>query len=101
MSEEPNVGIRFDKDKPRYELVPTDSLEELVKVYTKDAEHNWEKEMDWSHIFSNLLHHAWKFWKGEDYDEETGCHHMAMVAWNAMALCSYSLRKIGKDNRPL
>ena len=67
----------------------------------KYPERNWEKGMDWSRVFGSLLRHAWKFWKEEDYDEETGCHHMAMVAWNAMALCSYSLRKIGKDNRPL
>lgn len=98
------VGVRFDKGKLRYDLLAPDSLEELVKVYTKGAEkyadRNWEKGMDWHRVFGSLMRHAWKFWRGEDYDEETGCHHMAMVAWNALALCSYSLRKVGLDDRP-
>lgn len=100
MSEE---GLRFNAGKPRYDLLPADGLAALVDVYTKGAEkyadRNWEKGMAWSKCFASLMRHCWKFWRGEDYDEETGCHHMAMAAWNATALCVYSLRRIGDDDR--
>ncbi len=98
-------GVRFDTGKIRYDLLPADSIEELAKVYTKGAakyaDRNWEKGMAWHRVFASLMRHAWKFWRGEAIDEETGCHHMAMVAWNALALCSYDLRKVGTDDRPL
>lgn len=96
-------GLRYDGGKLRYDLLPPDALEELVKVYTqgakKYAENNWLKGMSWSRVFGSLLRHAWAFWRGEILDPETGCHHMAHVAWNAFALCTYALRKIGTDDR--
>jgi hypothetical protein len=97
-------GLRYDLGKARYDLVPADALHELVMVYTagagKYADRNWELGMNWSRCFASLLRHAWAFWRGEDYDPELNRHHMAMVAWNAMALLAYSLRKAGNDNRP-
>lgn len=98
-------GKRYDLGKPRYDLIPADALEELAKVYTrgaaKYADRNWEKGMSWSRCFGPLVRHTWAYWRGEDLDPETGCHHMAHVAWNAMALVSYALRKIGNDDRPV
>jgi hypothetical protein len=97
-------ALRYDAGKPRYELIPADALEELAKVYTagaaKYADRNWEKGMSWSRCFGSLMRHAWKFWRGQTRDEETGCHHMAMAAWNCLALCAYHLRKVGTDDRP-
>jgi hypothetical protein len=46
------------------------------------------------------MRHAWAFWRGETLDRETGCHHMAMAAWNCLALVSYSIRDVGTDDRP-
>ena len=97
-------GLRFDAGKLRYDLVPADAFAELVKVYTigaqKYADRNWEKGMSWSRCFGSLCRHTWAFWRGQDYDDETGCHHMAHAAWNAMALVSYTFRKVGTDDRP-
>jgi hypothetical protein len=97
-------ALRYDADKPRYDLLPADALEELVNVFTvgakKYADRNWEKGMSWSRCFGSLMRHSWKWWRGEEIDAETGCHHMAMAAWNAMVLCAYSLRKVGTDDRP-
>ncbi len=98
------TALRYDAGKLRYDLIPADSLEQLAKVYTagaaKYAERNWEKGMSWSRCFGSLMRHAWAFWRGEAIDVETGCHHMAMAAWNCLALCSYHLRKAGTDDRP-
>jgi hypothetical protein len=98
-------ALRFDAGKARYELIPADALEALAKVYTvgaqKYADRNWEKGMSWGRCFGSLMRHSWAFWRGETIDPETGCHHMAMAAWNCFALCSYSLRKAGTDDRPI
>lgn len=101
--EEP--ALRYDAGKPRFELIPEDALTALAWVYTKGAkkyaDRNWEKGMSWSRCFGSLMRHAWAFWRGEELDPETGCHHMAMAAWNCFALVSYSFRKVGDDNRPI
>jgi len=96
-------ALRYDAGKHRYDLIPHDALEELARVYTvgaaKYAERNWEKGMSWSRCFGSLMRHSWAFWRGETHDPETGCHHMAMAAWNCFALVSYDLRSAGKDDR--
>lgn len=98
-------ALRYDTGKLRYDLVPGDSYAALVEVYTigaaKYADRNWEKGMSWSRCFGSLMRHAWKWWMGETYDKETGCHHMAMAAWNCLALCTYEMRKVGTDDRPI
>lgn len=104
VQERQNDALRYDEGKIRYDLLPADSIQELARVYTKGAakyaERNWEKGMSWSRCFGSLMRHAWAFWRGETHDQETGCHHMAMAAWNCLALCSYDMRQIGEDNRP-
>jgi hypothetical protein len=53
----------YDAGKLRYDLLPPDALEELVRVYTvgaeKYAERNWEKGMAWCRAFGSLMRHAW------------------------------------------
>lgn len=103
-AEKATEGLRYDEGKLRFDLLPPDALEELVKVYTRGAQkyapRNWEKGMAWGRCFGSLMRHAWSWWRGEEIDPETGCHHMAHVAWNAMTLVSYSIRSKGTDDRP-
>lgn len=105
VSQKNEPALRYDAGKLRYDLLPHDGLEELVRVYTvgaaKYADRNWEKGMSWSRCLGSLMRHTWKFWSGETHDPETGCHHMAMAAWNAIALCVYDKRKVGTDDRPV
>lgn len=100
--EKSTVGVRFDSGKLRYDLLPPDGMDALVDVYTqgakKYADRNWEKGMNWSRIIGSLLRHTFKFMSGETHDKETGCHHMAMAAWNALALCVYDTRKVGTND---
>lgn len=46
-----------------------------------------------------MQRHALAWAKGEDFDEETGTHHMVSAAWNALALYSYYVRNLGADDR--
>lgn len=96
-------GLRYDTGKPRMDLIPPEAVFALADALRvgaeKYAERNWELGMDWSRVFGSLMRHAWKFWRGEDIDEETGVPHVDLIMINAVFLCTYYRRKIGKDDR--
>lgn len=94
-------GKRNNEGKLRYDLVEPYAMRELVKVFTGGAkkydDHNWlNGGMDYSKMLASLKRHIAAFEMGEDYDPEMSelvgepVHHMAMAAWNALGLVSYS-----------
>jgi len=98
-------GLRYDQGKLRWDLLPPDAIEELVRVYTEGAkkyeDRNWEKGMRYGTCVRALKSHLNKWEKGAEFDEElTECRHLAMVAWNALAILTYQLRGVGTDDRP-
>lgn len=105
-------GKRYNKGKNLMELTPPEWESALGDVSTKGSykydQRNWEKGMKWSTMIGCMKRHINKFLAGERYDGDgfdiekgtTGCHHLAMVAWNALALMSYDLREIGEDDLP-
>lgn len=74
-------GIKHDQGKPRLELLPSDSLEEIAKVLTfgakKYSAENWRKGINYSRLMGAAMRHllAWK--DGEDKDPESGLTHLA------------------------
>lgn len=96
-------GQKFDHGKPRYDLIPGDSLEQIAIVYTygatKYADNNWRQGMSWSRMFGAMMRHAWAFWRGESIDEESGCQHLAMVAFYCLGLMSYEKTRPEFDDR--
>lgn len=106
-------GKRLNSGKNRMELVPPEWDVALGDVSTQGSKkydaRNWEKGMEWSVMVGCMKRHLAKFEAGERYDGPefnieagtTGCHHLAMVAWNALALMTYDLREIGKNDLPL
>jgi hypothetical protein len=97
-------GLRYDDGKIRYDLIPPEWEHALAEVMTagakKYAARNWERGMAWSKCVGCARRHLWKWLRGESYDPETGCHHLAHVAWNVLALMSYQLRTIGENDLP-
>lgn len=97
-------GLRYNQNKLRYDLFEPHAMKELAKVFTIGANkyepRNWEKGMSWQSVLASLERHKEAFKKGEDYDQETGCLHMAHVAWNALALVSYYSIYPQGDDRP-
>lgn len=105
-------GKRMNAGKLRVELVPPEWLIALADVMTQGSKkydaRNWEKGMKWSTMIGSMKRHIAKFEAGERYDGEgfnlekgtTGCHHLAMIAWNALGLMSYDLRGIGTNDIP-
>lgn len=97
-----NEGRKNDIGKVRYDLFPP-SLAEVAKVYTlgakKYGDRNWEQGLPWGRVFAAMLRHAWAWWWGEKFDPEDGQHHLASVAWAALALMQYEATGNGVDNR--
>lgn len=97
-------GLRHDQGKLRLDLIPAEWELELGNVTTKGslkyAPRNWERGMAWMKMIGCAKRHILKFLLGEHYDPETGCHHLALAAWNLLALMSYDMRRLGTDDRP-
>ena len=91
-------GKKFDAGKLRFDLLPPDSLKEIVKVFTSGAEkygeHNWSNGMSWSRVFGAAQRHQWAFWGGEDFDSETTHNHIAHAIVNLMFLLAYYERRL-------
>jgi len=74
-------GTKFDQNKPRLELLPSDALIEIAKVLTfgakKYSSENWRKGINYSRLMGAAMRHllAWK--DGEDKDPESGLTHLA------------------------
>lgn len=97
-------GNKFDGEKVRLHLLPTEAIEEVGKVLTfgamKYGERNWEKGLAWSRCFGAALRHLFAWWRGESLDPETGLSHMAHAACCVLFLLSYEMRSTGTDDRP-
>jgi len=88
-------------DKTRWELMPLDCLEDIARVYTEGAkkygENKWQNlDNGYERYKGALLRHLYAA-EHDDFDEETGCRHLAQVAWNAIALLWISKNK-NKDS---
>jgi len=66
----------------------------------KYAKYNFLKGASASESTSSLLRHLVAWWEGEDLDPESGLHHLAHMAWNALRLCDETLSGVSVDDRP-
>jgi hypothetical protein len=100
----PTTGGAKGTKPARYDLIPTDSLDYLARMYgagaAKYEDRNWEKGYNWSLSYAALMRHAVAFWDGEDDDAETKLPHMASVAFHAFALMHYATSHPELDDRP-
>lgn len=103
-TEAPTDGRKNDAGKLRFDLIPPGPLFELARVYTigaaKYSPRGWEDGMEWGRLFAALQRHAWKWWNGEQHDPVDGQHHLASVAWCALALMEYEKQYPELDDRP-
>lgn len=96
---------RYNKGKLRYELLPSNALQDIVEVYTKGAEkytirnensniiddgaNNWRKGLSWTDMLGSIQRHLESFKSGEDIDLELGTKHLANAAWGIMGLLEF------------
>jgi hypothetical protein len=76
------IGRKFDNDKLQYGLLPPLALKATVDVLTFGAQ-KYEPN-NWIHVpeskrryFDALQRHVWAWKEGEQYDPESGKHHLA------------------------
>jgi hypothetical protein len=99
-------GVKNDTGKLRYDLIPPEGLDALAEVYTigarKYADRNWEIGLSWGRVYGAMLRHAIRWLAGESYDPVDGQHHLASVAWCALALITYESRGMSQfdDRKP-
>lgn len=75
-------GVKFDKDKPKWSLLPFKALAEVVDVLTygarKYAPDNWKKVPDArTRYVDATFRHFTAYINGEKNDSETGKSHLA------------------------
>jgi hypothetical protein len=92
-----------DTGKLRFDLIPIGPLRKLAEVYTigakKYSDRNWEKGLSWGRIYAALQRHSTAWWAGEIHDPIDGQHHLASVAWCALALIEYEQTHPELDDR--
>tara|TARA_R110000851_G_C12919746_1_gene550164 strand:- start:305 stop:613 length:309 start_codon:yes stop_codon:yes gene_type:complete len=75
-------GMKYDGDKPRYDLEQVRATEEVIKVLTfganKYADDNWRLvENAKKRYLSASRRHLASFSLDETHDKESGLHHLA------------------------
>lgn len=85
------LGVKFDEDKPKFSLMKTDALLEMVAVLTYGAK-KYSPD-NWKHLpnakqryFDAANRHMWQWFGGEERDQESGLHHLAHAMSSLMFL---------------
>ena len=97
-------AVKFDQDKYRFSLLPTDALAMVAQVGTMGAQkygdHNWKQGagLSWSRLLDAHYRHVFAWSQGELVDPESKLPHLAHAAWNLLALLHYSAQGLGTNN---
>jgi len=91
-------GMKFDSEKPMFDLLVPEFIEGVAKVMTlgaqKYAPNNWKYvENAESRYLAALYRHLNAYHKGEKIDSESGLSHLAHIACNAMFLFWFDIQK--------
>lgn len=78
-------GMKFDDGKSRWDLLPLNIIEDVVKVLmigaAKYEDYNWQdvvqEDMGEQRYFAAAMRHITAWRSGEIIDEESGCHHLS------------------------
>jgi hypothetical protein len=96
-------GLRFNTGKSRIDLAPSDAMLHVGKVLAmggdKYGDRNWENGMAYSKVIASLERHLAKWKSGNDFDDESGMHHIDHVMCNALFLSRYVRAFPEKDDR--
>jgi hypothetical protein len=97
MVEKDGGGLRYNKDKLRWDLLPLKPLTEVLKVFTKGAEKykdwNWYRGMKYSVSYNSGQRHRSAWWLGERNDPESGLHHLGHSIVNDLFNLTYELEE--------
>ena len=99
------IATKHDNDKPRTDLLPplallgtSKALAHGVKEYNPYNYKN-DKGLDWNRPYGALLRHLLAFWQGEDFDPDSGLHHLDCAGAEMVILQDLVYSHVGKDTR--
>lgn len=96
-------ALRFNEGKPQlsYVLSARYAVEGIAKVMeygaTKYDRDNWKAGLSAENCIDSLLRHLTKYLDGEEYDDESLCHHLDHVATNALFLAHHHNKRKPED----
>jgi hypothetical protein len=97
-------AVKYDSDKPRFDLIPPGPLMEVAAVMEfgarKYGDNNWRKGMKHGRLYGACGRHILAYWGGEDKDPETGFHHLAHALCCLFMLLSLIETHPELDDRP-
>lgn len=90
-------------DKLRWDLLPLQDIEEIVKVFhagaKKYGDNNWQNlDNGYERYKAALFRHLLEVEKGNEKDNDTGCYHIAQVATNAIFMLHIKLNEYRQKN---
>lgn len=104
IADNPMGGVKYDRAKPRIDLIPAPLLLELAKLFGMGAEkyapRNWEQGFEWHRNYNGAMRHLLAWWSGEDDDPENGQPHLIAAIWNLIVLRHFERMQAGTDDRP-
>jgi len=104
-SKERGTGARANTGKISFSLVPIHLLAGAARVFMggllKYSAFNWARGMAWSVCYDSYMRHWIKWWwMGEDFDTESGEHHLDHCIANLLFLRHYVDSYPEGDDRP-
>lgn len=92
-------GLKYDTGKLRWDLLPLDCIEDVVKILTFGSEkygpNNWQQVEDAEdRYFAALMRHLAASRTGEKTDPESGLSHLSHVACNIVFLMWLEKHKV-------
>jgi len=84
-------GLKLDFDKLRWDLLPIECVEEIVKVLTfgakKYADNNWQLvENSTERYYAALMRHIVEWRKGDPVDRDSELNHLSHALCNLIFL---------------
>jgi hypothetical protein len=98
-------GVKNDAGKPRWDLVPFDTLADVVDVLTQGA--NKYGDTNWTRLangqercFAAMMRHVARWRNGEARDKKSGKPHLAHAIANAMFVLHFDKKQDDRDDPP-
>jgi len=86
-------GLKYDGDKPKFNLLPAEALLAEAQVLTvgavKYSANNWRQGIEYSRLLDAVARHLNSYNLGERYDPESGLNHLAHARASLGFLLAY------------
>lgn len=96
-------GVKFDAEKPRWDLLPFEALDAVAEVLRYGAKkyevRGWEKGMAWGRLLGAAMRHLAAWARGNYRDSESQLPHLAHAACCVLMLLALTMRGVGTDDR--